>query len=249
MGNKSTLKDYKIALNLLKNNIRPFFIILLLGTVLFFSFDYLFYNILFENFLVYQTFPQNISYGLIRIPADAIIFGFFGVSMGMGYDIMTLGDEFAQLRNSVYYIRKYWLKYFFLSIILNWFIYLIRFLDPIEIGLELDLLIRFCSFCWFVSIAEAYPAILNRQSFIQALRDNFILLRNNFSRIFKTFSIYYAIFLLPRSILTILSYTYPFTDLTIIIRILTIIYIIIGFPIFAFLSIGIYNSELKFKEN
>ena len=113
MGNKSTLKDYKIALNLLKNNIRPFFIILLLGTVLFFSFDYLFYNVLFENFLVYQTFPQNISYGLIRIPADAIIFGFFGVSMGMGYDIMTLGDEFTQLRNSVYYIRKYWLKYFF----------------------------------------------------------------------------------------------------------------------------------------
>ena len=57
------------------------------------------------------------------------VHGLYGAILGMGYDIMGSGDEFARLRNYLYYLKKYWFTYFLLGFIVNVIVYLIPFMD------------------------------------------------------------------------------------------------------------------------
>jgi len=248
------IKDYIFAFKLYKRNFLPFFIVLLVGSILYFSLEFLFCDYIFPRILPYNFVPANILYGLVRLPRDFVLYGFFGVAIGLGYEIMSSGDQFTEVRRSWYYIKKYWLKFATLSLILNWLGYFTVFILNGQLNIEVKLLLRFFSFFWFISISEAYAAVINRKKIIKALDDNFKILKRNFTRIFMVFSLYYIVFLLPRSIFGLyLGYWVPVgselhQSIGLIMKILTGVYILVGFPIFSFISIGIYNSELWFKD-
>ena len=265
MENKSTLRDYKItcgkikgdfqiSFKLFRKNFLPFFIILLIGTVIYYAVNISLRIVFYEN-LIYTIPPEYISliYSLIKLPSDALLLGFFGCSMGLAYDVISSGDEFAEIKSSIYYIREYWLKFFLFGFISNCFIYVFRFIDPGTLSLEILLFIRLFSAVLYITLSETNASLVSTGNLLTALQENFIILRKNFGRIVITFGLYFAVFLLPRSITGVL-YTiyewpsYGFTEpLYMTIQILTLIYIFIGFPIFAFLSLGIYNSEYRFK--
>lgn len=246
--------DFLISFKLTIKNFLPFFTILLIGTVIFYALDISLRIVFYEN-LIYTMPPDslNLIYSLIKLPSDAILHGFFGCSMGLAYDIISSGDEFAQIKNAIYYIREYWLKFFLFGFISNCFIYILRFIDPSVITLEISLLIRLFSAVWYIILSETNASLVSTSNLFTALKENFLILRKNFGRIIITFGLYYIVFLLPRS-LTGAAYffnewpSYGFTaPLFMTIQVLTLIYIFIGFPIFAFLSLGIYNSEYRFK--
>jgi len=248
-------EDFQISFKLLLKNFLPFFTILLIGTVIFYAVDISLRIVFYEN-LVY-TMPSdylNLIFSLIKLPGDAILHGFFGCSMGLAYDIISSGDEFAQIKNSVYYIREYWLKFFLFGFISNCFTYVLRFINPGAITLEISLLIRLFAAVWYIILSETNASLVTTRNLLTALKENFIILRKNFGRIIITFGLYYMVFLLPRSLIGVqyMFYEWPsygFTaPLFMIIQILTLVYIFIGFPIFAFLSLSIYNSEYRFKE-
>jgi hypothetical protein len=114
-------------------------------------------------------------------------------------------------------------------------------------------LTRLFAAVWYIVLSETNASLVSTSNLLTALKENFIILGKNFGRIIITFSLYYIIFLLPR---TIIGVQYGFTEwpryglnapLFMSIQYLTLVYIFIGFPIFAFLSLGIYNSEYRFK--
>jgi hypothetical protein len=100
-------EDFLISIKLTVKNFLPFFTILLIGSVIFFALD-ISLRIVFNEILVHSMPPDslNLIYSLIKLPSDAILYGFFGCSMGLAYDIISSGDEFAQIKNSFYYIRE-----------------------------------------------------------------------------------------------------------------------------------------------
>jgi len=119
MENESTLRDYKIAcgkikedfqisFKLFRKNFLPFFIILLIGTVIFYAVNASLRVAFYEN-LIYTIPPDyhNLIYSLIKLPSDSILHGYFGCSMGLAYDVISSGDEFAEIKSSIYYIREY----------------------------------------------------------------------------------------------------------------------------------------------
>jgi hypothetical protein len=257
---ESTIKsnifeDFASALLLFKQNFGPFFIVLIIGAAFYFGFDYYFCTYLYRQILNYTFIPPNILYSLVRIPKDLVIYGFIGVSVGLAYDIMSSGDQFTETKNSVFYIKKYWLKYSILSFLLNGLGYIVYFFNGFHIGLEFEILMRIFSYFWFIIISEAYAGLINRPTIIRALDDNFFLLKTSFKKIIAVFSLYYVIFLLPRSILGIIQrYFLPAGSniqelLGLVRKVLTGIYIIGGFPIFSFISISIYNSNILMKKN
>ena len=120
-------EDFQISFKLTIKNFLPFFTILLIGTVIFYAIDISLRIAFYENLV--HTIPSqyiNLIYSLIKLPSDAILHGFFGCAMGLAYDIVSSGDEFAQIKNSFYYIREYWLKFFLFGFISNCFVYVLN---------------------------------------------------------------------------------------------------------------------------
>ena len=155
---RQTLSDFGISIKLLFQNFKPFFIVLLIGTIIYYGMDVFFRYYLFEKII--DSIPNDptavinlhsLAYSLFKLPSDSFLFGFFGSAMGLGYDIMSSGDGFTEVRNSLYYIRKFWLKFFVFGFISNFIIYLLRLINPFYISDEISIVSRIFGAVWFVS--------------------------------------------------------------------------------------------------
>jgi hypothetical protein len=254
-SNYSIKADYKLSFSLYHQNFLPIFEVLLLGIIIKEILDFIFVNLLSPFFfLPYPTTWNNIIYFLIHLPGDSIYFGFFGACVGMCHDIMSSGDQFTQLRRFVYYLRKYWLIYFALSFFINLPMNALYFFKDEWISLGLFIVMWFITVWWFFMIVETNPAVLVRRRFGQALKDNFYIFRSHALRITLTFGIIVLVFLVPRTTFRILElfYSWLFTkDQLSLIKWIQIImrwlYVLIGNPLIAFLSIGIYNEYIGFN--
>ena len=251
----NVIADYKLSFALFKENFRPFFIVLLIGLIIYKSLDHLLIKIILPT-VSWETLPfdPELMLFLLYLPGDSIFFGFFGAAMGLGYDIMSSGDGFTEIRNSLYYIRKYWLKFFLFCFFFNIFSYWLLYLSFHYISLERNILIHILNYIWVLLFSNVFPALVHRNSFISALKENFQILTRRFFRVIFTYLPYYCCFIYIRGALRVYQ-VYFIPDGTSLFEIVTLLifagellYIFIGFPIFAFLSLIMYNDEIRSKE-
>jgi len=127
----SILSDYKLSFTLIFQNFFPIFIVLAIGVVLNEGLDYLFLGVLFPELPFNQYgLPPGLLYFLSNLPGDAIFYGFFGVCMGLCSDIMSSGDQFTQIKRFPYYLKKFWLKFFALGLVINFPFFSSNFILP-----------------------------------------------------------------------------------------------------------------------
>ncbi|MCF2141060.1 MAG: hypothetical protein K9W44_13460 [Candidatus Lokiarchaeota archaeon] len=240
--------DYRLSFILLKENLVPLITVGIIGSGLFYLLNFLVESFIFPLILWqnYSVVDQIIIYNLLKFPQQGILFGFFGAIMGMVHDILASGDGFTQIQNFVGYIGKYWGKFFLLSIIVNIFTYIVRYTGQEILNLGLAILANVITLIWFIILVESSPALVNSNNVIQALKENFRILRKHSTRIFISFLVFYVIFILPKVILFFLEYyvvpsnTIGYKTVSNLEIIAQLFYILIGYPINGFLAMRIY---------
>ena len=248
----SIRSDYKLSFSLIYKNFFPIFVVLAIGVVLNEILDYLFLDVLFPELPFNQYgLPAGLLYFLSNLPGDAIFYGFFGVCMGLCSDIMSSGDQFTQIRRFPYYLRKFWLKFFALGLVINFPFYLAYFIRASWVDPVLFITLWACSHFVYYFLVEINPALIVRSNFRDAIKDDIYLLKSQFLRILITFGIITLVFSSPLIILRSLeqfgSYSQAEIDVIHLLqRIFNYIKIFIGNPLNAFLSIGIYNENIVF---
>ncbi|WP_371802729.1 hypothetical protein [Candidatus Lokiarchaeum ossiferum] len=246
-------KEYKLSFDLFKDNFKPFFIVLLIGFVIYMALDHYLTKIILPdiNWMDLKISRQLMLF-IIYLPGDSIFFGFFGAAMGLGYDIMSSGDGFTEVRNSLYYIRKYWFKFFVFCFIFNIFSYWLLYLAVDHIPLNIYVSFKILNFFWIILFSNVFPALVHRKKLLIAMKENFEILSHSFGRVIFTYLPYYLIFTQIRTGVLIYQHyvIFDMEDLTtnIIKFCLTVFYVFIGFPIFAFLSLSMYNEEIRSQE-
>jgi len=248
----SIRSDYKLSFTLIYQNFIPIFIVLAIGVVLKEILDYLFLDVLFPELLFnqYGLYP-GLLYFLSNLPGDAIFYGFFGVCMGLCSDIMSSGDQFTQIKRFPYYLKKNWLKFFALGLVINFPFYLAFFIRESWVNPVLFITLWALSHLVYYFLVEINPALIVRSNFREAIKDNIFLVKSQFLRILITFGIITLVFSSPLIILRTLeqfgSYLQPEIEIIqLLYRIFYYIKIFIGNPLNAFLSIGIYNENIVF---
>ncbi|XEO78698.1 hypothetical protein WKT22_03737 [Candidatus Lokiarchaeum ossiferum] len=252
---KSTIwGDIKFSFHLYKQNFKPIFWVSLIRFLAIYSASHALRFVFHQQ--IYNSMPNMpvmwIEW-LLRVPSDLISFGFWGAIVGMAYDIMSSGDGFADLKNSFYYIKKYWFPFVILSLLVNLFIYVIRLVIPWYVSMGEAIILRTFSFFWSLLFMETSAGLVSRHNIRDALKDNFKLLFTCFKRIFKTFGVFYLLFMVGRILLGYYLWYYgnpsSIVHLIVIIVLYTwnVIHGFLGSPMYAFLTIGIYNEELRYK--
>ncbi|QEE17361.2 hypothetical protein DSAG12_03194 [Promethearchaeum syntrophicum] len=248
----SIRSDYKLSFTLIFQNFLPIFIVLAIGVVLNEVLDYLFLDVLFPELPFNQYgLPPGLLYFLSNLPGDAIFYGFFGVCMGLCSEIMSSGDQFTQVKRFPYYLKKFWLKFFALGLVINFPFYLAYFIRASWVNPVLFITLWALSHFVYYFLVEINPALITRSKFREAIKDNIFLLKSQFLRILITFGIITLVFSSPLIILRSLEQFGSFSDADIEIlhflhRLFNYIKIFIGNPLNAFLSIGIYNENIVF---
>ena len=111
----------------------------------------------------------------IGIFMGMVINGFYGAIIGMGYDIMVSGDEFAQFRNLFHYIKKYWFKYFIIGFIVNLLVSLIPFFDfawsTVQEFMRLLYIVYSLQLIVYVFFYILNPALIVYPSFSNAIKN------------------------------------------------------------------------------
>ena len=247
--------DFKFSFSLYKKNFKPIFWLCLIQNIVEYAVDH-FYKFVIRG-RVYRTFylvPMSTIDLIASFLPTIVSFGFWGAIIGLSYDIMSSGDGFTEFKNSFYYIKKYWFRFVILSFLVNLFTFFLRYLVPRHVNFGEALLIRSFSFLWALFFVEISAALVSRNNIVLAFKDNFFLLRNHFLRIFKTFGLYYLIFMVVRILIGYsLNYLFPndyieFNTALAVLYILNIFAGFIGGPIFAFLTLGLYNEEIQYKK-
>jgi len=248
----SILSDYKLSFTLIFQNFFPIFIVLAIGVILNEGLDYLFLGVLFPELPFNQYgLPSGLLYFLCNLPGDAIFYGFFGVCMGLCSDIMSSGDQFTQIKRFPFYLRKYWLKFVALGLVINFPFYLAYFIQESWVNPVLFITLWALSHFMYYFLVEINPALIVRSNFPEAIKDNIFLLKSQFLRILLTFGIITLVFSSPLIILRSLQQFVSFSQsdlesIQILYRIFYYIKVFIGNPLNAFLSIGIYNENIVF---
>jgi len=248
----SIRSDFKLSFNLIYKNFFPIFIVLAIGVVLKEILDYYLVGILYPSLYFDQyILSPEFSYFLCNLPGDAIFFGFFGVCMGLCSEIMSSGDQFTQIRRFPFYLRKYWLKFFALCLVINFPFYLAYFIRESWVDPVLFITLWALSHFVYYFLVEINPALIVRSNFPDAIKDNIFLLKSQFLRILITFGIISLVFSSPLIILRTLELFGSFSQaeietLQLLRRIFYYIKVFIGNPLNAFLSIGIYNENIVF---
>ena len=171
--------------------------------------------------------------------------------MGLCSEIMSSGDQFTQIKRFPYYLRKYWLKFFALCLVINFPFYLSYVIRESWVNPVLFVTLWALSHFMYYFLVEINPGLIVRSSFREAIKDNFILLKKQFLRILITFGIISLVFSSPLIILRSLEIFGSFSQaeietLQLIRRLFNYIKVFIGTPLNAFLSIGIYNENIVF---
>ena len=145
----------------------------------------------------------------IRMLIAMILNGFIGAILGVGYDIMGSGDEFAQLRNFFYYVRKYWLKYFFLGFVVNFLVYAIPFLDFLydtpDQYILLNYIVHALQILIYLFFYILNPSIIFYTNFSEAFKNAIGMFKKYYGRIVCSYLIYITLFFVPLLVMKFIS--------------------------------------------
>src|SRR5271157_260094 len=201
-----SLKDIKFSWQIFKKNFKPYFVnqAITLGVVYFAIFSV---NWVFSAFL-YAHLQDSVSQNLIRtIFFEVLPFVLYspllGSLYGISFDIMSTGDEFAEVKGIFLQFRKYGWQYLifgsmvYIPIILVELVLSFPLVLPnitVAEGFLVYIPMAFASHIFFMQIG---PGIRTRNSLSAAMRDNFRSLRLYLKRLTITWAIACLIYNLP----------------------------------------------------
>jgi hypothetical protein len=203
----------------------------------------------------------HIIWGILAALLYLTLTGFLFGQFGLAYDIYSSGDMFTEFKKSFTYFKTHWWKYVLLTFVSGFGFFrpnqrLLRNapLPPEEhiqaVSLVM-LVVRFIVvFVLLVVFSSTLPSVTAqgnlKRSFIESIR----IVKRNFSRLFKTWGVYFLIFSLPifASNLTLLILI-PSIKGTVIVPILlgitALLYgfsLFIGIPMMSLIATRIYNT-------
>ena len=203
----STIKYYGNASQVYRQNFWKFFVVGLIAGIITNLAEWvvqLYFDGKFGLVLPTTELDAYILYFAIRLLIAMVINGFYGAILGMGFDIMGSGDNFAQLRNFFYYVRKYWFQYFLLGFIVNFLVYLQPFIDyflrlntTTDYTIRLNYLVHAYQMVVYLFFYIFNPALMCYSNFSEAFRNTRKIFKKYFLKILSSYLIYYFLFFVP----------------------------------------------------
>ncbi len=277
----NSLDDIKISWSLLKSNWRAFIATELFA---FFSLTFVALLFIVVYFVIGYIIPLPSLFLDSSPPQDkrGFSFFFFGIifflsflncQYGLAYDIISSGDMFAEFKGSFTYFKRNWFPYSLLPFLLVWLHSLFQGMRIIWIVLigdmtniraetnEFELLRSFIlGFVFFVLLVSTLPSVTAQSGnskigrIKQGFIENFRLVKRRPRRLFSTLGLFYLIFNLPSTIISlfiILFYDSLIGSIWLLVililyTLLLLIGLLIGTPISTLIVTRIY-SDAKLK--
>ncbi len=196
---------YKNAIQIYGSNFKNFFLVGLLASFFLNLIEWLSDLYFEENLGLPVPEMGTLSYKLVALGIRLLIgfftMGFYGAILGMGYDIMSSGDEYAPVAHFFYYLRKYWIQFFIFGLIINLSVYLLipftSYKTPWNLYISLNYFahgIQFIIYFFFYLLNPTVMFYSNMQTTITHTRQK---LKKEFWLILLAYLIYYILFVLP----------------------------------------------------
>ena len=260
-------KDFKIAFQIYRQNLKTFILFGLfigLGTILIsgilgFLITIFAFNILDSLDLEFTEQIGNVISLIISGPTFVVMFILFGSMFGLAYDIMSSGDEFAEIRGAFTYFRNRWKQYCAIGLLAGWINIIMGLyfnqINPSIIEFSTQdlfltmILISSLGWLWYMSFVISMASGTKNGSTKKALKENFHILKNQKKRVYLIGLIYLCIMTLPNTLIMIYNLQGQADSLAFIGRNLLFIVLIAIYafcflhPILALVITRIYNTS------
>ncbi len=210
-----------------------------------------------QNYLNILSAVLYVLLLLFEIAEFLMLLAFQGNIYGLAFDIMSSGDQFAEIQGISRYFKKFLVKFIILGMILALPVFF--FIDIwvvhneflIEYVIVLSVIFSIGLFLFFVVFGQVGPALIYKKGIISAFKESISGFLKAPKRIFKTWALFWGIFYLPQLItsISVMTRISPFLvkDITLIPLLaaslgVKVWYYLIGIPIQALIATRIYNS-------
>jgi hypothetical protein len=270
-----TRKDLKIGWQLFKENYKSF-----IATEIFALLAFIIVNLLIfaaiavifaasPNLTIADLRPRTSQVGnitffisvLFSILAYLTMSGFLYCQFGLAYDIISSGDMFTEFKQAFVYFRDHWWKYILLIFVTGFGF----FVPDRRMGFDPPLPARDIFGSWsfllviirfiillviLILFSGALPSVTAQGSLRNSFVESFRIVKKDYKRLIKTWSIYFITFNGPAFTITLLIAIFlPYITGTFWMPILMILLLVsylyklfIGFPMLSLIATRIYNS-------
>lgn len=256
---------FKVYLEYKKEYILTFIIFLTGIIVLAFTGIFIVQFGILENYFQVDEILRLLLLPFILLILGLIFFlllSYARTTFGLTYDIMTSGELFTEFRRSITYFKKFWLYFALLSlpyvliILMDQLIGLFSLLEIIhsqEVNRNflviLKIFVYFIDLMLCISLVEIFPSIIVIKKLRHSISENFLILGQNFKRLFFSIGIYHLLFRGPMVVvdiarILIVTNEETFLLFNMIFLIFTFINVLIGLPILSLISTRIYNTTI-----
>ena len=192
------------------------------------------------------------------IPAFALLLAFQGSLYGLAFDIMSGGDQLTELGHTFRYLGRYFGRYLFFGLVLNFPTYLFAVLIFLAFSFNssgffaIYLCYIFGSLAWFCLFVQGGATMIARGTLKEVFHENFAILRQLPWRFAKTRLIFWSIFYFPEVITASIAFSNAslltqFPPPIVVLLVLAVVaqfwYILVGLPMQALVATRIYNSN------
>ena len=181
---------------------------------------------------------------------------------GLSNDIITSGDLFTEFRRSISYFKKYWLYFTLLTAPYGLFIFIEQLFSSFSLleiirsqegnqqfFIPLKIIVYSFDLMLFVAFIEIFPSLIEVKKLRYSIDENFLILRQNFRRVFFSVAFYYLTFRGPMFIIDITRFLIvnseeSFFLFNYIFLISAMFNVLIGLPILSLIATRIYNTTI-----
>jgi hypothetical protein len=203
----------------------------------------------------------------MAIPQMIISFALYGCVYGLSYDIICSGDEFAEFKGSFMYFKKYWFQYVIISFFQGGFNLILSLIvtpdltstKPINIPFNQFILINALGYSigmvWYFLFCITMPSVTAHGSLKRAFRENFVVVKEQKTKIIKVGLFYTFVVSVPLWIILMtgfylaVEYSGPIGFAIEMIAIFTMIpVVLITNPLMALMLTRIYATSSVFNQ-
>ena len=256
---------FKVYLEYKKEYIKTFIVFLTGIIVLVFTGIFIIRFVILDNYFQFDEVIRLLLMLIILLILCLIFFlllSYARTTFGLTYDIMTSGELFTEFRRSITYFKKYWLYFALLSLPyalilvleqLFGLFFLLELIQSQENDRTFLFLIKIVvysfDFMLIITLIEIFPSIIVVKQLKQCLTENFLILSQNFKRLFFSIGTYYLIFrgsmfIVDITRLLIVTSEETFLLFNMIFVIFAFLNALIGIPILSLISTRIYNTTI-----
>jgi hypothetical protein len=181
---------------------------------------------------------------------------------GLSNDILTSGDLFTEFRRSITYFKKYWLYFALLTAPFGLIIFTEQLFSSFSLlemihsqegnrmfFVGLKTIVYSFDLMLYVVLIQIFPSLIEVKNLRLCINENFLILSQNFKRVFVSVAFYYLIFRGPMFIvditrILIVNSEEAFYFFNFIFLISAIFNVLIGLPILSLIATRIYNTTI-----